>query len=171
MSLIDGRPLGPIDSSEFTLEDNSHYFFIQVNESMMKKSQLRPTIVSGRKGTGKTSYLKYLQYSVDYIYTESCSTNVEFESIAEKISDDENKFTPVETVAKYWDMAIWYYALFGFKKNIKLIEQKLDGFKKEKEIIIGFTKKFIEESSIVKENSRLFRSRVETIKKCYIWCC
>ena len=109
--LTDDEPFGPIDASEVENSDALKLLFEHHNK-IYKALHQRPSIVVGRKGSGKTSYLNSVFFDTRYQCVAELEAAGAFTNVVDCISDVSTGAIFAESVAKLWEN-ILYVGLFG----------------------------------------------------------
>jgi hypothetical protein len=101
-------PLGPIDALKIDDEYVSNILF-EKQGKIYKKITDRPSIVIGRRGAGKTAFLKNLLYSHRYGVAIEIKTYRAFSQIVRSVQRaiDKDGFVFTDEVAELWDLLFW----------------------------------------------------------------
>ena len=109
----DDFPLGPINAE--TIDDAyvSNILFEEHNKLYDRITE-RPSIVLGRKGSGKTSFLKHLLYGEKYRVSVLIDTSEAFTKIIRSVQQTLTKdgFIFPEDVAKLWTVLFWLEIIY-----------------------------------------------------------
>ncbi len=128
-------PLGPINAE--TIDDSyvSNVLFEEHNK-LYNRIRERPSIVLGRKGSGKTSFLRHLLYGNKYKVSVLIDTSDAFTKIIRSVQSTLNKdgFIFPEDVAKLWNALFWLEIVYETKKIYPSSTKKLAVFNKVFEI-------------------------------------
>lgn len=109
------EPFGPIDARDIDDPKALELLFERHNKihSALHK---RPSLVIGRKGSGKTSYLNSVYFDSSYDHVVNLDTSEAFSSVIESISTISSGPVFAESVQKIWKTVI-YIGLFGDLRN------------------------------------------------------
>lgn len=101
-------PLGPINAKEIDNPYVSDILFEKQNK-VYKKITDRPSIIIGRRGSGKTAFLKSLLYGDDYKVAIEIKTYKAFSQIVRSVQSSikQDGFVFAEDVAEYWEILLW----------------------------------------------------------------
>jgi hypothetical protein len=105
------EPFGPIDASEINDPKALEIIFERHNK-IYRALRKRPSLIIGRKGSGKTSYLNSVCFDTSYDYVVSINTSEAFSSVIKSISLLTNGVVFPESVQDLWKTVI-YIGLFG----------------------------------------------------------
>ncbi len=105
------EPFGPVDAREIESQRAIELLFEKHNE-LYKHLHQRPSIVVGRKGSGKTSYLNSVYFANGYKYIVELDAAELFSNVIKSIS--KISYGPVfaESVSKVWE-SVLYIGLFS----------------------------------------------------------
>ena len=124
-------PLGPINAE--TIDDPyvSNILFEEHNKLYDRITE-RPSIVLGRKGSGKTSFLKHLLYGDKYKVSVLIDTSEAFTKIIRSVQSTLNKdgFIFAEDVAKLWNALFWLEIVYETDKIFPTATKKISVFGK-----------------------------------------
>lgn len=111
--LNETQPFGPIDASVIEVEHNEimHLFFDRQNR-IYGALRRRPSIIMGRRGSGKTSYLHSVYLDHDYTHVIELHCARAFSNVIKQIEGRLPGGTFAESVAELWDILFWC-ALFA----------------------------------------------------------
>lgn len=102
------EPFGPIDSMDIGSEDVAALeLLFEPHNSIYKNLRHRPSIIIGRRGSGKTSYLRSVFFDKKYEhYTEIYTARVlsQIAKVIQRMSME--AFFP-EMVSELWEMVLW----------------------------------------------------------------
>ena len=121
------EPFGPIDSTDIDPQDIPaiEKLFEQHNQVYSHLHQ-RPSIIMGRKGSGKTSYLRTVFFDKKYDYYTEIRTAQVLAHISKVIQQlTGNAFFP-EALAELWEMILWVCVLSKIRKQTLLPRDKLE---------------------------------------------
>ncbi len=118
------EPFGPIDSTDIDLRDiNALEKLFEQHNRIYKHLHHRPSIIMGRKGSGKTSYLRTVFFDKKYdFYTEIRTAHV-LGHISKVIQRITGKAVFPETLAELWEMILWICVLSEIRKKDQLLSQ------------------------------------------------
>lgn len=112
------EPFGPIDAFEIGATD------IEVLKMLFDKQNRiyklfrdRPSIIMGRRGSGKTSYLRSVYFDGRYAERIEISTATLLTEIANIVQELSNDTVFTETLSKLWEKTLWTCALSWLRKN------------------------------------------------------
>ncbi len=109
--LTKDEPFGPIDAKE--IEDpKALQILFEHHNKIYKALHSRPSIVVGRKGSGKTSYLNAAFFDNGYTYISEIEAADVFTNVINSISGLSGGPVFAESVAKVWE-TILFVGLFG----------------------------------------------------------
>ncbi len=96
------EPFGPIDASEIDEPRAIDILFERHNE-IYKNLHQGPSIVVGRKGSGKTSYMNSAYFANGYKYVAEVDASEAFTNVIRVVSKISSGPVFAESVAKVWD--------------------------------------------------------------------
>jgi hypothetical protein len=105
------EPFGPIDAREITDPEALKLLFERHNK-LYQALHKRPSLVVGRRGSGKTSFLNSVYFDSSYVYVVNLNTSEAFSSVIESISSIASGLVFAESVQKVWTTVI-FIGLFG----------------------------------------------------------
>jgi hypothetical protein len=112
------EPFGPIDSVDIDSKDvEALELLFEPHNWIYKNMRHRPSIIIGRRGSGKTSYLRSVFFDKKYdFYTEIRTARVlsQVAKVIQRMSKD--AFFP-EMVSELWEMVIWIGVFSEIRKN------------------------------------------------------
>ena len=103
--ITEDKPFGPSAS-----EDAGNELFEQIfdhTNSAYKRLKQQPSLIVGRRGSGKTALLYGLQYETKYVKSIVVPPEKAFSKIIERIDQQLSENTLVETVSDLWINLIW----------------------------------------------------------------
>lgn len=102
------EPFGPIDSYQIGSADIAVLNLLFEKQNRIYKSfRNRPSIIMGRRGSGKTSYLRSVYFDDQYSgYVEIPTANI-LEHIASIVQDLNSDTVFTETLWKLWEKILW----------------------------------------------------------------
>lgn len=113
--LTEDEPFGPIDADNFE-DREAHKLLFEPHNKIYGSLHRRPSIVIGRKGSGKTSYLHSVYIQTTYDYIIELETAEIFTQILETISEVTAGPVFAENVARLWENVL-YIGFFGVIRN------------------------------------------------------
>ena len=118
------EPFGPIDSADIDIEDVDvlEKLFEQHNW-IYRNMRHRPSIIMGRKGSGKTSYLRSVYFDDKYEYCTEIRTDhalTHISKVVQGLTKDDAVFP--ETLAELWETILWV-CMFSEIRNQSLLSQ------------------------------------------------
>ena len=137
------EPFGPIDAYEIGSTDIEVLKLLFEKQNRTYKSfRNRPSIIMGRRGSGKTSYLRSVYFDDQYDdYVEIPTANV-LEHIASVVQDLSSDTVFTETLWKLWEKTLWTCALAQIRNKSQSVTGELmviDEYLKRMEINNGET--------------------------------
>ncbi|HET7145272.1 MAG TPA: hypothetical protein VFI68_14730 [Anaerolineales bacterium] len=112
------EPFGPIDSIDIDSKDvEALELLFEPHNWIYKNLRHRPSIIIGRRGSGKTSYLRSVFFDKKYdFYTEIRTARVlsQVTKVIQRMSKE--AFFP-EMVSELWEMVIWIGVFSEIRKN------------------------------------------------------
>ncbi|BCG65177.1 MAG: hypothetical protein methR_P3002 [Methyloprofundus sp.] len=110
-------PLGPINASDIDDVDVKGLLFDSKNE-LYHQIIKRPSILIGRKGSGKTAFLQKLTDGKNYTISIEIKTSEAFVQIVRSIEDaiKQDGFIFTESVADFWDFLFWVAIMAKIKE-------------------------------------------------------
>ncbi len=119
------EPFGPIDSVDIDSSDlTALKLLFEVHNWTYKNLRTRPSIIIGRRGSGKTCYLRSVFFDKQYdFYTEIRTARVlgHMARVIERMADSA-VFS--EMVSDLWDMVLWISLFFEIRKTPILSEDE-----------------------------------------------
>lgn len=113
--LTDDEPFGPIDASEVEGGQAAKVLFEHHNRIYNALHQ-RPSIVIGRRGSGKTSYLNTVYFDNKYRYVAKLEAAEAFTNVISSVTEVSSGPVFAESVARLWENVL-YVGLFGNIRN------------------------------------------------------
>ncbi len=113
--LTPDEPFGPIDAREINEPRAIELLFEQQNE-IYKNLHHRPSIIVGRKGSGKTSYMNTVYFADGYKYVAEVDAADAFTNAISAVGKIASGPVFAEQVAKVWDN-ILYVGLFAYIRS------------------------------------------------------
>ena len=102
------EPFGPIDSTDIDIEDVDvlERLFEQHNW-IYQNMRHRPSIIMGRKGSGKTSYLRSVYFDDKYDFCTEIRTDHALTHISKVVQGLTKDVAFPETLAELWETILW----------------------------------------------------------------
>ena len=125
MYITEDEPFGPDNAAEITEPEALEILFDSHNR-IYKALRKRPSIVIGRKGSGKTSYLHAAYFEKNYDYVVEIGTSTAFCNVIESIEKMTKGTLFPESIAELWETVLWIAFFNGVKDQ--------PGIKSKKEI-------------------------------------
>jgi len=121
------EPFGPIDSADIDIRD------VEVLEKLFEQHNWvyrnmrhRPSIIMGRKGSGKTSYLRSVYFDDKYEYCTEIRTDhalTHISKVVQGLTKDDAVFP--ETLAELWETILWVCMFSDIRNQALLSQDKL----------------------------------------------
>jgi hypothetical protein len=120
------EPFGPIDSVDIDPKDvNVMKWLFEQHNWIYKNLHQRPSIIMGRKGSGKTYYLRTAVFDKQYdFYTEIRTAHL-LERISSLMQGMTKEAVFPETLAELWETILWTCVLAEIRKQALLPSEKL----------------------------------------------
>lgn len=100
-------PFGPIDSIDIDTADREVLKkLFETHNQVYQGMRHRPSIIMGRRGSGKTSYLRTVYFNGDYDFIVEIRAQRVFEEIT-MVVHRAAKEAYVESLAELWEMMLW----------------------------------------------------------------
>jgi len=128
------EPFGPIDSGDFDSNAEVLDLLFERQNRTYKNLHHRPSIIMGRRGSGKTSYLRSVYFDKQYdFYIEIRAASV-LEQISKGIEGMIKEPTFIETLAELWEKILWTCVLsqvqrmqlLPFSSKLLVVDEYLD---------------------------------------------
>lgn len=103
--LTTDEPFGPVDASEIEGAKATELLFEHHNQ-IYRNLRQRPSIVVGRKGSGKTSYLTSVHFANGYKYVASLDTSEALSGVITAVGKAATGPMFAESVAKIWEHTV-----------------------------------------------------------------
>ena len=133
------EPFGPIDSTDIDPRDkNSLEKLFEQHNWIYKNMRYRPSIIMGRKGSGKTSYLRTAYFNNKYDHVTEIRTDHALTHISKVIQGTTKGALFTETLAELWKIVFWMCMLCEIQDSSFLSDEKQT-----------LVKKYLEEVNIV----------------------
>ena len=113
------EPFGPIDSGDFDLKDvDALNRLFGRHNATYKNLRHRPSIIMGRRGSGKTSYLRTVYFDKQYDYYTEIRTATILENISKVIQEMAKEGAIfAETLSDLWEKILWTCVLSEIRKR------------------------------------------------------
>ena len=108
------QPFGPIDAER--IDDDTLALLFEKQNRVYKAFRSRPSIVMGRRGSGKTAYLRSVYFQKQYQYYAEIMTAAVVEHISSVIQDISTDIN-VERVSELWEKTLWTCVLIEIRKD------------------------------------------------------
>ena len=122
--ITEDEAFGPVNATDIEELDALEILFDSHNRIYRALHQ-RPSVVIGRKGAGKTSYLHAAYFEKNYDYVIEISTPKVFRNVIESIEKTTKGSLFPETIAELWETVLWIPFLNGMRKNVSTSTKKL----------------------------------------------
>jgi hypothetical protein len=120
------EPFGPIDSMDFAKNDvGALKLLFEQHNSIYRKLRTRPSIIIGRKGSGKTSYLRSVSFDNQYAYYTEIRTAHVLGRMTQAIQGMTKEVMFAETVSELWETALWIGVFAEIRKHSLLPSEDL----------------------------------------------
>ena len=120
------EPFGPIDSTDIDLKDVDvlEKLFEQHNW-IYRNMRHRPSIIMGRKGSGKTSYLRTVFFDKKYDFFTEIRTDHALTHISKVVQDMVREAVFPETLAELWETILLTCVMSEIRKHQFLSQENL----------------------------------------------
>lgn len=115
--ITEDEAFGPVNAAEIDESEALQILFDSHNK-IYKALHQRPSIVIGRKGAGKTSYLHAAYFENNYDYVVEISTPNMFANVIESIEKTTKGALFPETIAELWETVLWIVYLSGIRDKL-----------------------------------------------------
>ena len=130
------EPFGPIDSGDIDSGDlKALLMLFEKHNWIYKNLHSRPSIIIGRRGSGKTHYLRSVFFDSQYDYYVEIRTPSVLGQVARAIQKMSAEVVFSESVSELWDMILWLAVLLEIRKHpivqpddVNIINGYLDNF-------------------------------------------
>jgi len=116
------EPFGPMNASEIT-EPTARKILFDVHNNLYKSLHKRPSVVIGRKGSGKTSYLQSSHFDATYDYVYEVDTPRALVGVIEAVEKLSKGVLYAETVADLWETVLWIPMLSQLRRELPMAEK------------------------------------------------
>ncbi len=115
--ITNDEPFGPIDSGDIDTTDlNALLMLFEKHNWIYKNLHSRPSIIIGRRGSGKTYYLRSVFFDNQYDYFVEIRTPRVLGQVAGAIQKMSTDVVFSEMVSELWDMVLWIAVLLEIRK-------------------------------------------------------
>jgi len=112
------EPFGPIDSGDIDANDlKALLMLFEKHNWIYKNLHSRPSIIVGRRGSGKTHYLRSVFFDNQYDYYVEIRTPSVLGQVARAIQKMSAEVVFSESVSELWDMILWLATLLEIRKH------------------------------------------------------
>jgi len=112
------EPFGPIDSGDIDSNDlKALLMLFEKHNWSYKNLRSRPSIIIGRRGSGKTHYLRSVFFDEQYDYHVEIRTPRVLGQVVNAIQAMSAKVVFSEMVAELWDTILWIAVLVEIRKH------------------------------------------------------
>lgn len=126
--ITEDEAFGPVNAAEIEETEALQALFDSHNR-IYKALHQRPSIVIGRKGAGKTSYLHAAYFENNYDYVVEISTPKAFANVIESIEKTTKGALFAETIAELWETVLWIAYLSGIRNKLSnKTKSKIDAY-------------------------------------------
>jgi len=120
------EPFGPIDSTDIDPNDvEVLQKLFEGHNSIYRNMRHRPSIIMGRKGSGKTSYLRTVFFDGNYDFYIEIRTDHALTHISKVIQSLVKEAVFPETLSELWEMILMICVLSEIRKSSVLSQDKL----------------------------------------------
>lgn len=118
------EPFGPIDSIDIESNDiKAIQYLFEKHNSIYKGLRNRPSIIMGRRGAGKTHYLRSIFFDEQYDFHVEIRTPRVLSHMTQVVQRMTNDAVFTESVAELWEIILWV-SVFGEMRKSSLFEWK-----------------------------------------------
>lgn len=112
------EPFGPIDSADIDMNDvKALKLLFEQHNWIYKNLRNRPSIIIGRRGSGKTSYLRSVFFDKQYDHYTEIRTARMLAQMAKVIQKASKEAVFPETVSELWEMVLWVGVFAEIRKH------------------------------------------------------
>ncbi len=112
------EPFGPIDSGDIDSSDlKALLMLFEKHNWIYKNLHSRPSIIIGRRGSGKTYYLRSVFFDRQYDYYVEIRTPHVLGQVASAIQKLSSEVVFSEMVSELWDMILWIAVFLEIRKH------------------------------------------------------
>ena len=124
--ITNDEPFGPIDSTDIDMKDvNALQKLFEQHNSIYRNMRHRPSIIMGRKGSGKTSYLRSVYFDNDYDFYTEIRTDHALTHISKVVQGLVKDAVFPEMLAELWETILWICVLSEVRTKSLLPQDKL----------------------------------------------
>ncbi len=121
------EPFGPIDSGDIDSSDLKALLMLFEKHNLIYKNlHSRPSIIIGRRGSGKTYYLRSVFFDQQYDYHVEIRTPRVLGQVAKAIQKLSAEVVFSEMVSELWDTILWISVLLEMRKQPVLRQDTLN---------------------------------------------
>jgi hypothetical protein len=118
------EPFGPIDSIDIESHDvKAIKLLFETHNWIYKSLRNRPSIIMGRRGAGKTHYLRSVFFDARYDFHVEIRTPRVLSHVTQVVQRMTKDTVFAESVAELWEMILWI-SVFGEVRKSKLFAWK-----------------------------------------------
>lgn len=111
------EPFGPINASEI-VEPEARRILFDVHNNLYKSLRQRPSVVIGRKGSGKTAYLQSSYFDNTYDFVIEVETDQALVAVIESVEKLSKGVVFAETTAGLWETILWIPMFCKIRKSM-----------------------------------------------------
>lgn len=111
------EPFGPINASEI-VESEARKILFEVHNNLYKSLHQRPSVVIGRKGSGKTAYLQSSYFDKTYDFVIEVDTDQALIAVINSVEKLSKGTVFAESVASLWETILWIPMLCHISGNV-----------------------------------------------------
>ena len=112
------EPFGPIDSTDIDLRDvDTLEKLFEEHNRIYRHLHQRPSIIMGRKGSGKTSYLRTVYFDGEYDFHTEIRTDHALTHISKVLQDTVKDAVFPEMLAEVWETILWICVLSELRRH------------------------------------------------------
>ena len=121
------EPFGPIDTTDIDPKDvDALEKLFEQHNWIYRNMRHRPSIIMGRKGSGKTSYLRSVFFDKKYDFYTEIRTDHALTHISRIIQGMTKEAVFPETLAELWETILWVCVLSEIRKYDFLSREKVN---------------------------------------------
>jgi len=125
------EPFGPIDSGDIDSSDlKALLMLFEKHNWIYKNLHSRPSIIIGRRGSGKTYYLRSVFFDHQYDFYVEIRTPHVLGQVASAIQKLSSEVVFSEMVSELWDMILWIAVFLEIRKHPVLPPNELNVVKR-----------------------------------------
>jgi hypothetical protein len=133
------EPFGPIDARDIK-DDAIREILFERHNKIYRELHRRPSLVVGRKGAGKTSFLNTVYFDETYTYVINLNTAEAFSGVIKAISAITSGPVFAESIQKIWKTVI-FIGVFGEIREHRRLSSHLRGLINDYLAKIGLSEK------------------------------